>query len=201
MDASLLMKTLAALAPRIRPCVVAIGLGAATFLPAQSQAHFQSYCRSLLDTPALVDESTLSADDRAMVAIVKQMAADDNTWSGRSDRTPPTIYNFNSLFIAINPGIVAKEQDFGSRVLILATLLNGVTFSAKHPIRSPRYHFLATVNSRITTTLSFFGDTVFRLTLSEMFRPGGGALPDQIRTEVTAAVPDEEKIVCEGPRL
>jgi hypothetical protein len=143
-------------------------LGAAA-MPMTAQA-FVKYpeCKSFLDLTPLADESELIADDRAAVARLREMVGDEDRAAGRSNPAAPAIYNFNSLFVAIHPG-VSKTEDFGTRSLIIATSIDGTIHSFKHAIRSPRYLFSFSMSSMIVSTfLTFYGD---RLLLVELVAP------------------------------
>jgi hypothetical protein len=143
----------------------------AMLVPACASATILTRCGSLADLQPLADASTLPAEEQAALATVRSAAEVDNHEAGRSDAAPPTVHNFNSLLIAINPGL-AKGAEFGTRSLIVATRINGVTYSFLHPVRSPRYRFWSTISSSMVTSLTFFGSTHVEIRLSGPARRG-----------------------------
>jgi hypothetical protein len=109
----------------------------AMLVPACADATILTRCGLLADLQPLADASTLLPEEQSALATVRSAAEADNHEAGRSGAAPPTVHNFNSLLIAINPGL-AKGAEFGTRSLIVATRINGVTYSFLHPV-----HFLA----------------------------------------------------------
>jgi hypothetical protein len=148
-------------------------LAATAPMPAQAFVS-KPECKSLFELTPLADESKLSVDDRAALARLRELAASDNQKTGSANPLPPTIYNFNSLFIAINPG-VGKAEEFGARGLIVATSIEGTIHSIVHPIRSPRYEFGFTVSSMIARTfLTFYGDAQLQILATAPLVPKSG---------------------------
>ena len=89
--------------------------------------------------------------------------------------------------IAINPGL-AKGAEFGTRSLIVATRINGVTYSFLHPVRSPRYRFWSTISSSMVTSLTFFGST-------HVSGPARGDA-DLVSARVLGGPADLEAVLC-----
>ena len=163
----------------------------AMLVPACASATILTRCGSLADLQPLADASTLPVEEQAALATVRSAAEADNHEAGRSDAAPPTVHNFNSLLIAINPGL-AKGAEFGTRSLIVATRINGVTYSFLHPVRSPRYRFWSTISSSMVTSLTFFGSTHVEIRLSGPAR--GDA--DLVSARVLGGPTDLEAVLC-----
>ncbi|HXW30588.1 MAG TPA: hypothetical protein VEK55_14595 [Xanthobacteraceae bacterium] len=130
-------------------------------------------CLSLLDLRSFAEEEKLNADDAAALATLKSMAAAAHSVTGASNRTPPTIFNLNSLFLAINPGL-RENEEFGTRTLLVTTRIDGVTYSAKHQVRSPRYEFGFTAYRMVNTFLTFYGEGNFVIHASAPMRGESG---------------------------
>jgi hypothetical protein len=166
---------------------------ATAILTGQAQAMIINECRSLIELPVLSDESKLSEDDRLAIAAIRTAVAQDNAGTGGANTTPPTIYDFNSLFVALNPGLPANDEAFGERTLIVATRTNATTHSAVHRIRSPRFRFWSTVGSQVVTGLTFFGETAFEVRVSG----GRSAGPnDTVSFEVLPVGSELEAALC-----
>ena len=163
----------------------------AVLVPASAGATILTRCGSLADLKPLADASTLSTDEQAALATVRSAAEADNREAGRSDAAPPTVHNFNSLLIALNPGL-AKGAELGTRSLIAATRINGVTYSFRHPVRSLRYRFWSTISSSIVTSLTFFGATHLEITLSGPV----GSDTNHVSASVLGAPADLEAVLC-----
>jgi hypothetical protein len=139
----------------------------AVSMPAPAHAFISKpECLSLLKLEAFADETKLSADDRAALAKARDMAAEESRNAGLARPIPPTIYNFNGLFLAINPGL-DKSAPFGLRSLIVALSVDGMVRSTAHPVRSPNYEFGFIGNpSNVMTFLTFYGNTRLRIVLT-----------------------------------
>ena len=170
-------------------CGVLVAVG--VLVPASAGATILTRCGSLADLKPLADASTLSTDEQAALATARSAAEADNREAGRSDAAPPTVYNFNSLLIALNPGL-AKGAELGTRSLIAATRINRVTYSFRHPVRSLRYRFWSTISSSIVTSLTFFGATHLEIMLSG---PVGGDT-DHVSASVLGGPADLEAVLC-----
>ncbi len=161
-----------------------------------AHAYFKVECSLITALKPLSDDSGLSSAARTALAALRDLVAADRMKAARPGAAPPAIYDFSTLFIAIDPA-ADKDQPFGTRRLTAATRINGVTHTAQHDVTSPRYYFSTGVNSQIVTRLLFFGASQLDIVVSGPYSPGPTD-DDRIAINTIADQPDLEKSLCDS---